>query len=183
MPKNSTVSIKEAKSLYTRTMLRWIYTSDPVELLIEDMNSAVKMVESIKDSLVWPGKMVKELENDVKQARDVFVLSTRNTQEGVKARLRRELCRLDIDDFILMTWVHTPEWDGNEYACQAVTIGFHDGVEKRHTYSFTVRKCGKGYEGSCTLTNTDNSLLWMAANAIKELNWDYILHTTPEKKK
>lgn len=183
MPKTSTCTIKEAQSLYTRTMLRWIHTSDDVEALIEQISNVLKMVDAIKKDLIWPGKMIKELEQDAWKAKEMFVRSTKNTQDGVKARLRRELCRLDIDDFILMTWVHTPEYDGSEYACQAVTIGFHDGVEKDHCYSFTVRKSIKGCEGSCTLPRTDNSLLVMAANTIKNLDWDYILPNTASMKK
>lgn len=175
MPKNNTVTIKEANSLYTRTMMRWIYTSDPVDDLIDQMSKVLNMVDAIKAELIWPGKLIKELEQSAWKAKELFVKSTLNHKDGVKTRLNRELCKLDIDDFLMMTWVHTPEWDGVEYACQAVTIGFHDGVDKGHTYSFTVRKCDKGYKLSCTLANTDNSLLLMTANAIKSLNWDYIL--------
>lgn len=175
MPKTNTVTINEAQSLYTRTMLRWIHTTDPVDSLIQDMNAVLKMVESIKKTLVFPGKLIKEMEQDAWKAKELFTKSTLNSKDGVKARLNRELGRVDLDDFLMMTWVHTPEYDGREYACQAVTIGFHDGVNTRHTYSFTVRKTDKGYEGACTLDKTDNSLLAVTAYTLQNLNWDYIL--------
>lgn len=175
MPKNNTVTINEAQSLYTRTMLRWIHTADPADVLIDRMSAVLKMVDTIKKDLIWPGKLIKDLEQAAWKAKELFVKSTLNTRDGVKVRLNRELSRVDLDDFLMMTWVHTPEWDGVEYACQAVTIGFHDGVEKNHTYSFTVRKTSKGYEGSCTLDKTDNSLLAMTAYKLQNLNWDYIL--------